>query len=1175
MGLRFITGRAGADKSRWVLEDMKKKLNHDPKGAPIYYIVPEQMTFQQEKALYADPSIKGSIRGQVVSLSRLAWRVLQETGGATKKFISSVGIQMMLRKIVEEKQGEWNTFQKALEKQGFLKQLEQMITEFKRYEITPDGLKNHLSHMNQFVHKQPGEEALANKLTDLLYIYEKLYLALKDHYMDGEDQLRLLAEKIAGSKLLEGAEVYIDGFHSFTPIELSVIEALLKKCKNVTVTLTVELPAQEATELELFYETIETHGILVQLAELNGITVDGSIHLEEEGEKWKQNPSFAHLEKYFDVRPSKAYEGEAPITIAEAHHPRAEVEGVAQEILRLVREENYRYRDLAIFIRETDTYHDLIETIFSDHGIPVFIDEKKSMLHHSLIEFIRSALDIVEGNWRYDAVFRVLKTGFIPSNDEEYPLTPDAVDELENYVLEYGIRSRQSWFGDEEWKFQRFRGFDQLAQTDQEKNIQLRINKYRKQTIEALQPFDEQMRKAETILDRCIAVYDLLETVNAPVRLEKMRQDYDDAGEIEKGREQEQVWEAVIQLFDEMVEMAGEESISLSSFRSVLDAGLETLTFSHVPPTLDHVIVGTIDRSRISGVKCTFLLGVNEGTWPMKPPADSLIKEEERELLAEQGLTLADTEKRQLLNDWFYMYLAFTAASDRMMISYPISNEEGNAKMPSQLIKRIEELFPRCAEHLLFQDAEEELEGERFITTPEKTRAALTAQLSRYIKGYPMQPVWWAVLNWYMNHEPKGETTYQILQSLFYENKPKNLSDETIKQLYPKTVKASVSRLETYYRCSYQYFAKYSLGLDERRTYKLDAPDIGQLFHEALKKITEWVQQEGKDFSVLTRKDSNAYAEKAVSVLSPVLQNQILHSSNRYKYIQKKLQEVIAKAAFILSEQARNSEFSPVGLEVGFGENETLPPLTVDLENGYELMLRGRIDRVDRSLHEDSLYLRIIDYKSSDTSLNLLDVYYGLALQMLAYLDVVLTYSEQWLGMKATPAGVLYFHVHNPFITTDGNIDEAEIDNKMFKEYKMKGLLLSNEEIVRNMDTSLNSGYSKIVPAALRKNGGFYSNSSVANEEVFMKLKNHIHDLMKQAGLDITAGGVHLNPFQHKQREACTFCPFLSVCQFDPILETNHYRKLKNMNEKEVLEQMVKEEGENGAVDERAGRGNL
>src|SRR5699024_4959774 len=143
-----------------------------------------------------------------------------------------------------------------------------------------------------------------------------------------------------------------------------------------------------------------------------------------------------------------------------------------QEIIRLVREDKYRYQDMAVFIRETDIYHDLIETVFADHGIPVFIDEKRTMLNHPFIELIRSVLDMAEGNWRYDAVFRVLKTVFIPSTDPEFPLTDDAIDELENYVLEYGIRSRKSWMSDQEWIFRRFRGFEQTAQTDAEKRIQ-------------------------------------------------------------------------------------------------------------------------------------------------------------------------------------------------------------------------------------------------------------------------------------------------------------------------------------------------------------------------------------------------------------------------------------------------------------------------------------------------------------------------------------------------------------------------------------------------------------------------------------------------------------------------------------------------------------------------------
>ncbi|WP_163971994.1 helicase-exonuclease AddAB subunit AddB [Oceanobacillus halotolerans] len=1165
MGIRFITGRAGTGKSGRSLDEIKEKIIEDPQGPPIFYIVPDQMTFQQEAALFHDEALEGSIRAQVVSFSRLAWRVLQETGGATRKFISSLGIQMILRKIIEERETDWHVFQKAIEKQGFLEQVEGMITEFKRYDVTPEVLRGQIEQINQFVHKEAEEVALHDKLKDLVYIYDRLTAHLKDHYIDSEDQLQLLADKIKEASFLENAEIYFDGFHRFTPKELLVVEALMKKAKRVTVTLTVDQPDQsELSELDLFYQTKETYQLLKTVANEHNIAIENDIVLDVEKGRFQDKPAFLHLERYFNERPAPSFEGQVPIQIAEAVHPRAEVEGVAQEIIRLIREENYRFRDMAVFIRQTDMYHDLIDTIFEDYGIPVFIDEKRPMLHHPLIELIRSVLDIAEGNWRYDAIFRVLKTGFIPATDSNFPLDNDAIDELENYVLEYGIRSRTSWTKNGDWIFQRFRGFDQAAQTDEEKRIQERINAYRKQVVQALKPFDEAIRNVTTVQERCEEVYLLLEHLGVPERLEGMRTFYDDIGQLEKGREQEQVWDAVIQLLDEMVEMVAEEAMTLSTFRSTLEAGFESLTFSHVPPSMDHVIVGTIDRSRISGVRSAFLLGVNDGVWPIKPQSEGMINEQERELLRDHGLQLAESSKRQLLDDWFYMYIAFTATKDRLWVSYPLSDEEGKAKMPSQLVKRLEDLFPVCQDHLLLQDPDELVDAERFITTPLKTRAALTAQLAREQKGYPIKPVWRHVLNWYVTHHEKYDTTYRILQSLFYQNQPVNLEKETTEQLYPKQLKASVSRFEMYHRCSYQHFANYSLGLAERKTYKLDAPDIGQLFHEALKKIMEWIQAEGREFASLTKKDTNQYAQKAITNLAPILQHQILHSSNRYQYIQRKLQEVIARATYVLSEQARHSEFSPVGLELGFGMNQqdSLPPITLSLANGYELLLRGRIDRVDKAQYEDKLMLRIIDYKSSEKDINLVEVYYGLALQMLTYLDVILTHSETWLGMKATPAGVLYFHVHNPLIKGQPGMTEEAIEDKIRKEYKMKGLLLEDEQIAQLMDTSLASGSSDIIPAGIKKDGTFNKNSKVQDEATFGRLQQHIHHIMSQAGIDITNGGVHLNPYQHKQKIPCTYCPFHAVCQFDPTLNDNDYRRLKDLQDDDILER-VQNEGDN------------
>ena len=326
--------------------------------------------------------------------------------------------------------------------------------------------------------------------------------------------------------------------------------------------------------------------------------------------------------------------------------------------------------------------------------------------------------------------------------------------------------------------------------------------------------------------------------------------------------------------------------------------------------------------------------------------------------------------------------------------------------------------------------------------------------------------------------------------------------------------------------------------------------------------ITEWIRHEGRDYRELTKEDSAKYADRAIGKLAPILQHQILQSSNRYKYIQKKLQQVIARATFILSEQARRSNFSPVGLEVAFGEDKDAPlePLRLKWANGYELVLRGRIDRVDQAVENSQLFLRIIDYKSSSRGLDLVEVYYGLALQMLTYLDVVLSQAENWLGMKATTAGVLYFHVHDPMITEEPDMGENELERKIFKKFKMQGLVLADETVVRNMDTKLESGYSDMLPLALKKSGGCYSNSSVAPGETFRPLQSYVHHLIHQAGIAITTGKVELNPFQYKQNTACKYCPFRSVCQFDTGLEENNFHRLQPMKEREVLEKIGEEE---------------
>src|SRR5699024_8101942 len=410
---------------------------------------------------------------------------------------------------------------------------------------------------------------------------------------------------------------------------LEIVSELMKVSKQMTFTLTTDIEELESepSELDLFYQTTNTYDTLKQIAKANDIFIEEPIVLSPENGRLAEQQHLYHLESFFDERPTPEFhkEGKNPIRLFEAVHPRAEIEGIIQEILRLVREENYRYRDMVLFVRDTTEYNDLINTMFADYNIPVFIDEKRTMLNHPFIEFIRSLFDCIESNWRYDAVFRLLKTCFISASDLDYPLDIDAIDELENYVLEYGIRSKTLWFQEEKWIYKRFRGFSEAAQTDRELQAEKKINRYRKQVVDALQTFDEKIRKQQTVKERCETIYYLLERLEISRQLERRRTTFDEEGKLEKAREEEQVWNGFMQLLDEVVEMIGEGEMTVSMFRKTFEAGLEALEFAHVPPSIDHVIVGTIDHSRISSKKCTFLLGVNEGSWPKKPAQDGII----------------------------------------------------------------------------------------------------------------------------------------------------------------------------------------------------------------------------------------------------------------------------------------------------------------------------------------------------------------------------------------------------------------------------------------------------------------------------------------------------------------------------------------------------------------------
>ncbi|PDM39982.1 helicase-exonuclease AddAB subunit AddB [Parageobacillus toebii] len=1159
MSLRFLLGRSGSGKTTTCLNEIRRKLKEEPKGNPIIYLVPEQMTFQSEYALIHTPGLGGMIRAQVFSFTRLAWRILQETGGMSRYHVNDIGMQMMIRKIVEQKKQQLKLFGRAVDKTGFIKQLHDMITECKRYCVTPQHLREHVKALTE-QRKKPAEKVLADKLNDISIIYEELERSLLNHYIDSEDYLRLLSEKIPQSRYLRNAEIYIDGFHQFTPQEYMVLEQLLIHCKRVTVALTVDAPYDDRlpNELHLFYLTAKTYHDIRQMALLNDVAIEETMILDRNMRH--QEKALAHLEAYYHERPAVVYSEETEaVNVYEAANRRAEIEAIAREIVHLVRDKGYRYRDIALIVRNTEDYRDLVKTIFYDFHIPYFMDEKEPMHHHPLIELLRASMEIITSRWRYESVFRAIKTDLLFPVEEDIVALREAMDQLENYVLAYGIKG-EKWTNGERWTYRRYQALEGLSipQTDEEKQYEEKLNEWRDIIAAPLSKLERRMRRAKDGRSLCEAIYLFLEELQIPRKLEKMSKESEEQGRLMEARQHEQVWNAVIDLLNQYVEMLGDESIPVAEFAKIIETGLDRLEFSLVPPAMDQVIIAQLDRSRLIDVKCAFIIGVNEGIIPAKAKEDGLLAETERELLQQFGTRVAPGGREQLFYEPFFIYLALTSPSERLYVTYPLANEEGKALSPSIIIKHLTDLFPNLQKRVCGNDPLDApfAEQHEFVTVPRATLTYLVTQLQAWKRNYSIAPLWWDVYNFYVSDQQWRSHARKAIAGVFYTNEATPLKKEISKRLYGKKIQASVSRMEQFQKCPFSHFVSHGLRLKERAVFRLDAPDIGQLFHSALKIISDRLREAKIDWRHLSKKQCEQLSMEAVEQIAPLIQQQILLSSNRYYYMKQKLQNVIARTTNVLSEHAKASSFVPIGLELEFGPNGVLPPLTFRLPDGTVMELVGRIDRVDKAESSRGVLLRVIDYKSSAKTLNLTEVYYGLALQMLTYLDIVLTYAEQLVGKEAFPAGILYFHVHNPIIKSDQLLyDEKEVERKLLEQFKMRGLLLGDVEAIRLMDTQMEEGkWSLIVPAQITKKGAIHSSSSVVSEEDFSRLRQHIRQLFQTIGIQIVDGIVDISPYKLNEQTPCEFCAFKSVCQFDESFSNNRYRLLVPEENREIVQ---------------------
>lgn len=1144
MSVKFVFGRGGSGKSTYMLEDIKKRVQ-DNETSPVILLVPEQYTFEMEKRmskLFLGEKKDKFLRSRVLSFKTMSNIVFSHVGGLTEVNINSSGRAMMTYRAIESVSDELNIFSKSSSQSGFVSSISDIISELKQYNISYEMLEN--------ISGDIDNETLKLKLKDVSKIYKEYEEKLNENYVDSQDMLNSLADKLNLCDYFKDAYIYIDEFTGFTPNQYRVLKSIFAKAKEVTISLTVDNPqAISYNKADAFSRTKFTYQKLIKLCNEDGISLLPPIKLNNSViQRFKNSEELQHLEKYYHSYPYKTYDSPTKdIKIKEFNNLYSEVEEIAKEIVKLVRDKDVRYKDITIATRDLNKYDFLVHSIFNEYKIPNFIDKKREAKSNPIIVLIISALEMKNRRYSYETMFRYLKSGLIGISNEDISL-------LENYVLANGIKGKK-WF-EEEWNY-RINHNIVAEEKENEVEIRIRVNEIKNKILSPIINLQEKLKGRNSVSEICRYLYEFLLEIEMPNTIESLIINFKDKGELDVANQYSQVWNIVVDIFDQMVEIMGDEKISLDKFIKLISLGFDEYELGLVPPSIDQVLVSSVDRMKNPNTKYLYLIGTTDGTFPLIAKDNGLLSDSDRENLGQKGVEVDIDSKTKTFEEQYLVYKALTSTSENLIVTYPISDHEGKTIRPSVIISRLKKIFPNIdnKSYLVEQEAKTDEEILEKITVKAPTFNELINEIKEFDDGKEINNIWLDVYRYYLNDEEYSNITKKVISGLSYTNQVQKIEEEKIKSLYDKNL--SVSRLEMYAQCPFAYFIQYGLKAKERKEYSFTAPDLGTFIHNILDRFSKQLSIDNLDWREIDRVYITNRVSQIVDDIVSRIPGYILESSERYKYLAYRLKNMLISAISIISEQIKQGSFEPADYEVDFSVKGKYPPIKIILNDGEEINLRGQIDRIDEFENEEGRYIRIIDYKSGKKDLSLTDIYHGLQLQLLVYLDAILE-----SGDDLNPAAILYSRIDDPIVKFDENKDDEEIRENILKSLKMQGLLIKDSNIIKEMDKSLANGErstSLIIPANLNKDGTLGRHTKGVSSEEFEVIRKYVKDLIKDLCEDMLDGNISISPYKNKDKNSCTFCNYSAICQFDTTLKDNKYKIINKKSDDEIIKTMREE----------------
>ena len=1117
MGVRIIYGRPGSGKSEFCFSEIANLIEKEKK---IYMITPEQFSFTAEKKLMNAVDNGAVINAEVITLSRMAYRVLNEVGGANKTHLSKCGKAMLIYSVLTQYKKELKFLGKSDENIDLSMTA---ITEFKKHGITIEDLQEEK--------KKIQDTYLDAKISDMLLVYEKFEEQIAGKYIEDTDLLTILAENIEKTDIVKDSIIYLDEFSGFTKQEYEVLKKFVNQAKQVNITMCIDdLELNTNPDIDIFYSNKVTLSKIIDLVKKNKLNFEEPVKLENMY-RYKTE-ELKHLSQNINSIKSTKYEKNVEnMKLFLAKNQYSEIENVAKEIVKLIRKKNLRYKDIAIITKNISDYSSLVRVIFNKYNIPVFIDEKRDLNQNIIVQYILSILEIINKNFSSESIFNYLKIGFSSIDEDE-------IFKLENYCTKWGIKQSK-------WKK------DFIYEIDKENKKQEieRLNEIRKQIINPLMELKREIDKEKTAKNITKCLYEFIKGQNIENELAQKANDLINDGLVDLANEYISSYKIILDIFDEIVLVFNEDKITLNQYSQILKVGLKNSGLGKIPGTQDQVTFGDVDRSRSHKVEAVFIIGLNDGVFPSVNNNEGFLNDDDRAKLKEDGIELAKGTIENLYEENFNIYKAFTTAEKYLYLSYASSDREGKSLRPSMLIHKIKKIYPKLEE-------ESDIITKKYeLVNNEITYEELLENIAKLKKKEEIADIWYQIYNYYKSKNEWNKKLLDDLKGLEYTNIPEDIKKENIEKLYGNVLNTSVSRLEKYRSCPFSYYLQYGLKIKEKEELKIHTFDTGSFMHETIDEFFEMVKERGINLPDLEEEEIFEIVAEIIDKNLKLSKNFIFTSTAKYKVLVKRLKKIVSKALKYIIQTLIYSDFNIEGTEIEFSTKGKYKPIILELEDGKKVEITGKIDRLDTAEDEEGKYLRIIDYKSSAKNIDLNEVYAGLQIQLLTYTDAICKEED------IMPAGIFYFSLLEQMIKADKKISDDEIEEMIKKNFRMKGLILADVKIIKMNDNTLTSGSSKMVPAAITASGTVNEKwTNGVNKEEFKVLQDYIDITIKQIAREIFSGKIDLNPYNKKGKTPCEYCEYKTICGFNPRQNGNKYNYIDKKTKDDII-RMMKQRG--------------